>query len=67
MKNYVDTKDATLKDAYPKTYDKVMPGCLTAEQLIKLKIFLKEKWLVDLEDLKTLNFYYAKNEKNINM
>lgn len=62
-KNYVNTENATLKDAFPKNPEKVAPGCLGNDQLKELKLFLKEKWNMNLDSVKTLHFYYSKDKK----
>ncbi|ESU28219.1 hypothetical protein FLJC2902T_15650 [Flavobacterium limnosediminis JC2902] len=63
-KNYKNTENATLKDAFPKDHEKVTPGCLNKEQLHNLKSFLKNKWKVDLDSVKTLHFYYSKDKRD---
>ncbi|HSD13625.1 MAG TPA: hypothetical protein VLB74_03150 [Flavobacterium sp.] len=62
-KNYVNTENATLEEAFYKNYEKIAPGCLEKEQLKKLKQSL-QKWNVNLDSIKTMHFYYSKDERD---
>ena len=61
-KNYKNTENTTLKDAFPKNHEGIAPGCLTKEQLKDLKLFLNNNWNTNLDSIKTLHFYYSTHE-----
>lgn len=62
-KNYKNTDNSTLNDAFPKHHEKVFPGCLSKEQLQDFKTFLATKWNIQLDSITTLNIYFSKDEK----
>lgn len=62
--NFFDTSDYTIKDAYPNSFQKVVPGCIEAVKFIALKTFLKQKCNVDIDTIGTLNIFYMMPKKS---
>jgi hypothetical protein len=62
--NFFDTSNYKMKDSYPNSFEKVIPGCIEVEKFIVLKTFLKQKCNIDIDSVGTVNIFYMMPKKS---